>query len=128
MKNIIGKFLKAAVVMICLTGFLQQTFQFLLLYWTYPTVVDVQVSVPSEIEMPAISVCNSNGIRPDVICDLGHFCSSEKMKRFLKLHKVIPEFRDYGNLSERFRDWVLSQPFIPLHLQIVEADKTKFNS
>lgn len=55
------KVLKIAVVAICVSGFLLQTFEFLELYWTYPTVVDIQVTVPSEIELPAISFCSTNG-------------------------------------------------------------------
>ncbi|GFU19982.1 uncharacterized protein NPIL_495721 [Nephila pilipes] len=88
-----GTFLKAAVVIICLIGFLLQTFQFLFLYWTYPTVVDIQVSVPSEIEMPAISVCNGDGIRPDVICDLKRsFCCRKEMFDLNVSCKAEPEF------------------------------------
>ncbi|CAL1277018.1 unnamed protein product, partial [Larinioides sclopetarius] len=74
----VKKLLKATVIIVCLVGFLWQTSLFLLLYWTYPTVVDIQVSVPSEIEMPGITVCSGSGIKPEIICNLGPYCSEEK--------------------------------------------------
>ncbi|GFY55097.1 uncharacterized protein TNIN_346221 [Trichonephila inaurata madagascariensis] len=102
-KNSIRKLLKAAVVIICVAGFLLQTFQFLFLYWTYPTVVDIQVSIPSEIELPAISICSGNGIRPAVVCDLGPFCTRKTMFKFINVCDIIPQFCVNGKPPEGFR-------------------------
>ncbi|GBN53853.1 hypothetical protein AVEN_75179-1, partial [Araneus ventricosus] len=35
--------------------------EFMLLYRTYPTVVDIQKSSPSYLDVPAITVCNPIG-------------------------------------------------------------------
>ncbi|KAF8781479.1 hypothetical protein HNY73_011870 [Argiope bruennichi] len=67
-KNSTRKFLKTAVFIGCTVGFFWQTFSFLAVYWTYPTVVDVQYFFPDEFELPAMSVCSSNGTHPDY-CD-----------------------------------------------------------
>ncbi|GFR12375.1 uncharacterized protein TNCT_122861 [Trichonephila clavata] len=49
------------VVLLCLGGYSFQTLQFLLLYWTYPTVVDIQKSSPTYLEIPSITICNPIG-------------------------------------------------------------------
>ncbi|XP_035222202.1 degenerin-like protein asic-1 [Stegodyphus dumicola] len=60
--------LKGLVVSLCLGGFLYQTLQFLLLYWTYPTVVDIQQTAPSYLQLPAFTFCNPIGYNLHEIC------------------------------------------------------------
>ncbi|KAG8181643.1 hypothetical protein JTE90_015285 [Oedothorax gibbosus] len=73
-RRVLKSLVKAGVVLICVSGYFYQTLEFLLLYLTYPTVVDIQVSIPSEIEMPAISICSTNGVNPAKLCELGDYC------------------------------------------------------
>ncbi|XP_035225009.1 uncharacterized protein LOC118197589, partial [Stegodyphus dumicola] len=102
--NVAKKFLKLAVVIICLTGFLLQTLEFLFLYWTYPTVVDIQVSVPSDIEMPGISLCSHNGFKPDVVCKLRGWCTMPRMFNFIDLCAPFPIVcGSHGKPPEDFR-------------------------
>ncbi|KAG8181645.1 hypothetical protein JTE90_015287, partial [Oedothorax gibbosus] len=60
-RSALKRFLKVVVVCLCVVGFLYQTYGFLMLYLDFPTMVNIEISVPPEIEMPALSVCNSNG-------------------------------------------------------------------
>ncbi|KAG8171549.1 hypothetical protein JTE90_005642 [Oedothorax gibbosus] len=42
--------------------------------------LNIQVSVPPEVDMPSISVCNLNNIKPRTTCgSLGGFCSNPRM-------------------------------------------------
>lgn len=52
--------LKISVVVLCLIGFIFNTTHFLLLYFTYPVVMDIQESIISQPDLPGISFCNSN--------------------------------------------------------------------
>ncbi|GFS71682.1 uncharacterized protein NPIL_69051, partial [Nephila pilipes] len=54
------KTLKIFVFVLCICGFLYQTSAFLRLYIAYPTMVDIQIENPDVVELPAISLCNSN--------------------------------------------------------------------
>ncbi|KAG8181639.1 hypothetical protein JTE90_015281 [Oedothorax gibbosus] len=60
-RSSLKRFLKVVVVCLCVVGFLYHTHGFLMLYLDFPTMVNIEMSVPPEIDMPAISVCNSNG-------------------------------------------------------------------
>ncbi|GFT65772.1 uncharacterized protein NPIL_106832 [Nephila pilipes] len=42
--------------------------EFMFLYWTYPTVIDIQQSSPSYIKAPAFSICNPIGYNYTEIC------------------------------------------------------------
>ncbi|KAG8181644.1 hypothetical protein JTE90_015286 [Oedothorax gibbosus] len=45
--------------------------------------LNIQVSVPPEVDMPSISVCNLNNIKPRTMCgSLGGFCSNPRMFKF----------------------------------------------
>ncbi|GBN18934.1 hypothetical protein AVEN_124080-1, partial [Araneus ventricosus] len=60
-RHLCKKIARIFVLFGCLSGFLFQTMEFMLLYWTYPTVVDIQKSSPSYLDVPAITVCNPIG-------------------------------------------------------------------
>ncbi|GFT25037.1 uncharacterized protein NPIL_490281 [Nephila pilipes] len=62
------KTLKIFVFVLCICGFLYQTSAFLRLYIAYPTMVDIQIENPDVVELPAISLCNSNRIRRKALC------------------------------------------------------------
>ncbi|XP_054710423.1 uncharacterized protein LOC129220107 [Uloborus diversus] len=98
---VLKKLLKLSVVVICTVGFLLQTLEFLFLYWTYPTVVDIQVTVPSEIDMPGITICNSNGLRPSLICTLKGVCTQPNMLRFLDLCRFFPDACENGTFPSK---------------------------
>ena len=55
------KIIRALVFVMCLVGFVYQSFQFMNMYWEYKTVIDVKVESPRVIELPAITFCNYNG-------------------------------------------------------------------
>ncbi|GIY52955.1 hypothetical protein CEXT_10571 [Caerostris extrusa] len=48
----VSRFLRLCVLIFCLCGFLYYTTAFLMKYWQYPTVMDVVVDYPEEIELP----------------------------------------------------------------------------
>ncbi|GIY71227.1 uncharacterized protein CDAR_540671 [Caerostris darwini] len=75
---------RIVVVVLCLGGFLFQTTEFLMLYWTYPTVVDIQKSSPSYLEIPAITICNPVGYNYTAMCtEFGvGVCMIEELVRF----------------------------------------------
>jgi heme/copper-type cytochrome/quinol oxidase subunit 4 len=54
------KIIKITVFIVCLVGFIYQTLDFLWLYLSYPTVVNVLISNPFEIVQPAVTICNRN--------------------------------------------------------------------
>ncbi|GFQ91588.1 uncharacterized protein TNCT_468331 [Trichonephila clavata] len=77
--------------------------EFLFLYWTYPTVVDIQVSVPSEIQVPGITFCSSNGIRPEAICSLGNFCLNSTILTAANYCSLFPVVCiEKGNVPDDF--------------------------
>ncbi|XP_054718858.1 acid-sensing ion channel 1C-like [Uloborus diversus] len=81
-----SKVFKTFVLLGSITGFLYQTSAFLVIYFSYPTLVDVQVTTPPFVDVPGITICNRNGLRRREYCrikpnmcepleDLGSFCS-----------------------------------------------------
>ncbi|XP_054718982.1 uncharacterized protein LOC129228330 [Uloborus diversus] len=60
--------LRISFVFVCMGGFLFQSTEFMLLYWTYPTVVDIQQIAPSNLEVPAFTFCNSVGYKYPEFC------------------------------------------------------------
>ncbi|XP_023234948.1 degenerin unc-8-like [Centruroides sculpturatus] len=62
------KILKVVVLFGCIAGFLYQLSAFLIIYWAYPTLVDVQITKPLMVDMPSITICNRNGIRRTSFC------------------------------------------------------------
>ncbi|XP_054717486.1 uncharacterized protein LOC129226882 [Uloborus diversus] len=68
-KSLTKTLVKITVFALCLIGFIYQTWDFLALYLSYPTVVNVLVNNPFEIVQPAITLCNRNRQRRRVICE-----------------------------------------------------------
>ncbi|CAL1262859.1 unnamed protein product [Larinioides sclopetarius] len=64
----LSKFLRICVFIFCIGGFLYYTVSFLMVYWKYPTVMDVVVDYPEEIEIPAITICDYNGLSAKSFC------------------------------------------------------------
>ncbi|KAF8763821.1 Degenerin mec-4 like protein [Argiope bruennichi] len=50
-------------------GFLVQSWKFVEMYFQYPSTVELEVVQPSEVEMPAFTVCNINEIRSTPYCE-----------------------------------------------------------
>ncbi|XP_015931146.2 degenerin-like protein asic-2 [Parasteatoda tepidariorum] len=67
-KTWVRRVLKILVFLGCLCGFIYQTYNFLILYLSYPTTVNVQITNPFEIVQPALTFCNKNRQRRSVIC------------------------------------------------------------
>ncbi|GFY57395.1 uncharacterized protein TNIN_158801 [Trichonephila inaurata madagascariensis] len=65
---------KGILVICCFGAFSHKIYFFLLYYWTYAVVIDIQTTAPDEFPMPAISFCNSNGIIAVKFCRLGELC------------------------------------------------------
>ncbi|GFT45584.1 uncharacterized protein NPIL_65361 [Nephila pilipes] len=63
-----SKVFKTFVVIGSFTGFLYQVSAFLVMYFSYPTLVDVQVTTPPFVDVPAVTVCNRNGLRRKEYC------------------------------------------------------------
>ncbi|CAL1291832.1 unnamed protein product [Larinioides sclopetarius] len=63
-----SKIFKTFVVLGSFTGFLYQTSAFLVMYFSYPTLVDVQVTTPAFVDVPAFTICNRNGLRRREYC------------------------------------------------------------
>ncbi|KAG8181640.1 hypothetical protein JTE90_015282 [Oedothorax gibbosus] len=89
------RFLKVVVFCLCVVGFLYQTHGFLMLYLDFPTIVNIEISVLPEIDMPAISVCNSNGVQPIALCPLGNYCYSERVIKMSLPQIVCASFLNY---------------------------------
>ncbi|CAL1266348.1 unnamed protein product, partial [Larinioides sclopetarius] len=51
-------------------GFLVQSWKFVEMYFQYPSTVELEVVQPSEVEMPAFTVCNINEIRSTPYCEI----------------------------------------------------------
>ncbi|XP_071036403.1 uncharacterized protein [Parasteatoda tepidariorum] len=62
-------FFRYLFVLACLGGFIYQCSEFLQIYWTYPTVIDIQDISPIDIDIPAITICNSVGYKYETICN-----------------------------------------------------------
>ncbi|XP_055936635.1 degenerin mec-4-like [Argiope bruennichi] len=67
-RNLLRKIIKVLVFVGCTCGFLYQTSEFLNLYRAYPTMVDIEVDTPAEVDISALSFCNANRIRRDELC------------------------------------------------------------
>ncbi|XP_042894641.1 acid-sensing ion channel 1A-like [Parasteatoda tepidariorum] len=61
---------KTFVVLGSFTGFLYQTSAFLVIYFSYPTLVDLQVTTPPMIDLPALTICNRNGLKRTNYCKM----------------------------------------------------------
>ncbi|KAG8181638.1 hypothetical protein JTE90_015280 [Oedothorax gibbosus] len=90
-KRVLKIVLKAVVVVLCVIGYLYQTYEFLELYFTYPTVVDIQVSMPSDIDIPAISICSTHGIYPAILCKSSQYCTPGDILNPISVCDSIPE-------------------------------------
>ncbi|KAG8177215.1 hypothetical protein JTE90_022089 [Oedothorax gibbosus] len=66
--EIVRKSAKILVVVLCISGFSYQALSFLQLYWTYPTVVDIQTSSPTSLDVPAFTICNPIGYIYEEMC------------------------------------------------------------
>lgn len=62
------KIFKLTVLLLCIIGFLYQTIEFLTLVYSYPSIVDITVYTPEEHLLPAIDICNNNGIVRSKFC------------------------------------------------------------
>ncbi|XP_035217647.1 acid-sensing ion channel 5-like, partial [Stegodyphus dumicola] len=63
------KILKSTILASCVIGFVYQTTEFMKIFWSYPTVLDIDVEYPEIIESPAITYCNLNGIKRNSFCE-----------------------------------------------------------
>ncbi|KAG8197252.1 hypothetical protein JTE90_007504 [Oedothorax gibbosus] len=90
-KNNFRKILKTYVFFVCVTGFFWQTFTFLSVYWTYPTVVDVQYYFPDDFDLPAVTFCSSNGIKSSMFCQrFSHLCyPNSSLEEFCTNHLLL---------------------------------------
>nr|XP_015917720.1 uncharacterized protein LOC107447350 [Parasteatoda tepidariorum] len=67
------KFIRALVLIACLTGFIYQSLDFMDLYWQYKTIADVNVETTKETEEPSFTICNKNGLYRSRICNDSRF-------------------------------------------------------
>ncbi|GBN31774.1 hypothetical protein AVEN_169558-1 [Araneus ventricosus] len=83
-RHLCKKIARILVLFGCLSGFLFQTMEFMLLYWTYPTVVDIQKSSPSYLDVPAITVCNPIGIITHILKKNTQITGNHQMARIVR--------------------------------------------
>ncbi|KAG8196485.1 hypothetical protein JTE90_012302 [Oedothorax gibbosus] len=91
------KLVRALVFVMCLVGFVYQSLEFMNIYWRYETVIDVKVESPRVIDMPALTVCNYNGIMNSKVCIDPDRCSNmtdENTEEFWC--KCFPRYCDWG--------------------------------
>ncbi|GFW88167.1 amiloride-sensitive sodium channel subunit alpha [Trichonephila clavipes] len=67
-KNPYRKAFKIFVLIFCFSGFFYQCYTFLSHIFKYPTIVDIRIENPTEIEMPAVTFCDNNGISRKKFC------------------------------------------------------------
>ncbi|GFU32807.1 amiloride-sensitive sodium channel subunit alpha [Nephila pilipes] len=74
-KHPFRKAFKIFVLICCFTGFFYQCYTFLSHIFQYPTIVDIDIKNPIEIELPALTFCDNNGISRKRFCTkLPHCC------------------------------------------------------
>ncbi|UYV65044.1 hypothetical protein LAZ67_3002900 [Cordylochernes scorpioides] len=56
------KFVKICLFLFCWTGFFYQALEFLLIYFNYPIVLDIEITYPDVMDLPAITMCFTNCI------------------------------------------------------------------
>ncbi|GFS28474.1 uncharacterized protein NPIL_76831 [Nephila pilipes] len=75
-------------------GFIIQSLKFLEMYLTYPSTVELEVVQPSEVDLPAITVCNINEIRSTPYCEVyPEYCGTPDSDPNFCVH-----FAEYCNL------------------------------
>ncbi|GFY51215.1 uncharacterized protein TNIN_410311 [Trichonephila inaurata madagascariensis] len=67
-RGTLQKLLKFLVLICCFIGCMYQIWLYMQVYWKYPVIVDVFVSNPSHISLPAFTVCEYNGIQKSKFC------------------------------------------------------------
>ncbi|GFT40532.1 uncharacterized protein NPIL_238571 [Nephila pilipes] len=106
-----SRIFKIFVVILCSTGFLYQSGSFLSMYFEYPTVVDVQVNMPREMILPAVTYCNINGIALYKYClKYSNACHTVNSKKYVKryppgskqLKTIINLMIPYSNITRLF--------------------------
>ncbi|GFY57397.1 uncharacterized protein TNIN_158821 [Trichonephila inaurata madagascariensis] len=89
--------LRVILIIGCTAGFLYKIYFFLLYYWTYPVVIDIQTSEPVEFPIPAITFCNSNGIIAVKFCRLGELCLPFALvERVISCKHYVPMCEKFG--------------------------------
>lgn len=81
-RNVGKRALKFIVFVGCTVGFLWQTFEFLDVYWSYPTVVDVESEFLEYVHLPAVTVCSHNGYELRNIVFFYLNCDNSKIEHF----------------------------------------------
>ncbi|XP_076348141.1 bile acid-sensitive ion channel-like [Tachypleus tridentatus] len=67
LKSIPRKLIKSVFFLACLIGFTYQTSSFLVLYFRYPSTMNVEVEFAERLHFPAITICNNNRLRKSSI-------------------------------------------------------------
>ncbi|CAL1278092.1 unnamed protein product, partial [Larinioides sclopetarius] len=104
-RSLLHKAIKILVFLGCMCGFLYQTFEFLEMYWAYPTILDVRTLKPMEVESPALSFCNANRIRRKPFCtDMPDYCTKYANKT--DLCDTFPIYCNELKTEEELGLWV----------------------
>ncbi|GIX74616.1 uncharacterized protein CEXT_301061 [Caerostris extrusa] len=120
------------------TGFLVQSWMLVDMYMQHPSAVDLEVVQPSEVDLPAFTVCNINEIRSTAYCEEysdncgspendPEFCVNfHEYCHLVNNSKQVTKFKDVSNI-DIFPDmnssgWGISMrllcPSAPLRLTI----------
>nr|QZK27840.1 amiloride-sensitive cation channel [Cupiennius salei] len=128
---VVLKILRVLFVLSCLGGFLYQTFQFLFLYWTYPTVVDIQQIEPTYLEMPSFTICNSLGYNFTHMCRGFNvsLCLPSALTRFAakKFCKRFPEICFDGDIPGEIQPITFSKLMNEVELTSEDHKKLRVN-
>ncbi|XP_071042016.1 uncharacterized protein [Parasteatoda tepidariorum] len=121
-KNLIA-ILKCIGFILCVTGFSYQVSEFMVRFYSHPTVVNIDINETPKFVVPALTFCNLNPIRRSTYCnenpdncekpadiqqfclDMPHYCRQEDMSQFLmpKNHiysrMTLEELEKYGQIE-----------------------------
>ncbi|XP_071037818.1 amiloride-sensitive sodium channel subunit beta-2-like [Parasteatoda tepidariorum] len=101
-------------------GFWFQTSVFLEMYLAYDTIVDIRVSSPDVVELPAITVCNNNRVMRTKIClDSPEVCIWENDKRVFC--SLWPKYCLHGLPED---DESIVKARIPITTAIMKANRS----
>ncbi|XP_042910923.2 uncharacterized protein [Parasteatoda tepidariorum] len=68
MRRFLWEMIKCIVFILCVVGFVYQITEFIIYFYTYPTIVDIEIQEPDYVLRPAVTICNTNPVKRSVFC------------------------------------------------------------
>ncbi|XP_035226181.1 uncharacterized protein LOC118198582, partial [Stegodyphus dumicola] len=122
-------------------GFIAQSVKFVEMYLQYPSTVELEVVQPSEVEMPAFTLCNINEIRSSPYCEIyPEYCGTPDSdpkfcERFAEYCKLVNDTKkvplqpvDFFRHLTRYEQQILGHQYEALvHKCTIETDDLETN-